>query len=75
MANYNCSDSIDNTYGAGSFGTCTGTTQSVGAPNTGVFQQIVESGGFTIVAPLIVAILVTAVVTVAIKLRKRKTTN
>lgn len=75
MANYNCSDSANSAYGAGSFGTCTNTSQSVGAPNTGAFQQFVESGGFTIVAPLAAAILVVAATTAIITLRKRKTTN
>lgn len=72
MANYNCSDSSINSYGAGAYSTCTGSTQSVGAPDTGVFQQIVSSGSFTIIAPLAVAILITAVVTVVMTFRKRK---
>lgn len=75
MATYNCSDSNSNAYGAGSYGTCAEQTQSVGAPNTGVFQEIVSSGSFTIVAPLVVAIVVVVIATVTIKLRKKKAAN
>ncbi len=71
MATYNCADSTSNAYGAGSFGTCS-STQAVGAPNTGVFQQMVDSGSFTIILPLAAAIIITAVATVVIKLRKKK---
>jgi len=69
MANYNCSDSINDAYGAGNYGTCTG--QSVGAPDTGVFQQFVSSGSFTIVAPLIAAVVVVVIATIAVRLRKK----
>ena len=69
MATYNCTDSTNNAYGAGDFGTCTG--QSVGAPNTGVFEQVLSSGSFTIVAPLAVAIIVVIIATAALMLKKR----
>lgn len=75
MATYNCSDSTSNAYGAGSYGTCTQQNPSVGAPNTGVFQELVSSGSFTIVAPLIAAIVVVVIATVTIKLRKKKAAN
>lgn len=68
MATYNCSDSANSAYGAGSYGTCT--SQSIGAPNTGFFQQVVSGGSFTIIAPLVVAIFV--VVIAAIVTRRRK---
>ncbi len=67
MATYNCADSADNAYGSGSFGTCT----TVGAPDTGVFQQLVSSGSFTIIAPLVVAIVVVVIASLAIRLRKK----
>ena len=70
MAGYNCSNSINNAYGEGAFGTCD--TQSVGAPNTGVFQEIMGGASFTIIAPLAAAIVVVVIATVIMKLRKRK---
>lgn len=75
MATYNCSDSTSNAYGAGSYGTCATQTQSVGAPNTGVFQELISSGSFTIIAPLVAAIVVVVIATVTIKLRKKKVVN
>ena len=56
MATYNCTDSTKNTYGSGLFGTCTG--QPVGAPNTGVFEQIVNGGTFTVLLPLVAAVVI-----------------
>ena len=67
MATYNCSDSSSSAYGAGSYGTCA----AVGAPDTGVFQQFVSSGSFTVVAPLAAAILVVAAATAVLRLRKK----
>lgn len=75
MATYNCTDSSSNAYGAGSYGTCEQQTQSVGAPNTGIFNELVSSGSFTIVAPLVVAIVVVVIATVVIRFRKRKAAN
>lgn len=70
MATYNCTDSSSNSYGAGAFGTCASETQSVGAPNTGVFQELVSSGSFTIVTPLIVSVIVVVIATFVVKRRK-----
>ncbi|MDM2096411.1 hypothetical protein PP348_20265 [Mycobacteroides abscessus] len=70
MATYNCTDSTANAYGSGGYGTCTG--QSVGAPNTGVFEQIVSGGTFTIVAPLVAAMVVAIVVYAVIRRRKKR---
>lgn len=72
MATYNCTDSSSNAYGSGAYGTCATQTQSVGAPNTGVFQELVSSGSFTVIAPLAASIIVVVIATVIIKLRKRK---
>ncbi len=72
-ANYNCTNSSDNAYGAGSFGTCTG--QTVGAPDTGVFQQMVSGGSFTVILPLAAAIIITVIATIVIKLRNKKAAN
>ena len=70
MATYNCTDSTNNAYGAGGFGTCTG--QSVGAPNTGVFSQLISGGSFTIIAPLAAAIVVVVVVGLLVRWRRKK---
>jgi len=70
MAVYNCSDSSNSAYGASAYGTCE--TQSVGAPDTGVFSQFVNGGSFTILVPLAVAIVVVVIATIAINLRKKK---
>ena len=70
MATYNCADSSDSAYGAGNFGTCT-TTGSVGAPNTGVFEQVLGSGTFTIIVPLAAAIVVVVIASVVMRLRKK----
>lgn len=72
MATYNCTDSTNNAYGAGAFGSCTG--QSVGAPNTGFFTELTSSGSFTILAPLVAAIVVVVIATVVVKLRKKTPT-
>lgn len=84
---YNCSDSPDSTYGAGDFGTCATSTAAtpgetpgsdtsvqtgVGAPDTGTFMGLVSSGSFTIIAPLVLALLVATVATV-ITVRRKKT--
>lgn len=72
MASYNCNDSANSAYGAGSFGTCSGqATQSVNAPDTGLFQQVVSGGSFTIIAPLVVAVVVVVIASAIIGLRKR----
>lgn len=70
MATYNCNDSSSSAYGEGSFGTCD-TTGTIGAPNTGFFQQVVSGGSFTIIAPLAVAIIVVVIASVVVKLRKK----
>ena len=68
MATYNCSDSQSNAYGESAYGTCATT---VGAPNTGVFQQIVSGGSFTIIAPFVFAIIVVTIATLVTKRRKK----
>lgn len=65
MATYNCTDSTNNTYGSGSFGTCT--EQSVGAPNTGIFEQVVSGGSFTVLLPLVAAVVLACVAALLIR--------
>jgi hypothetical protein len=73
MSTYNCSDSTNNAYGAGGFGTCTG--QSVGAPNTGLFEQVIGGASFTIIAPLAAAIFAAIVASLVLRRRKRGSTS
>lgn len=81
---YNCSDSTNSAYGASNYGTCeTGTntttpnpgtqTTSVGAPNTGFFQQIISGGTFSILLPVAIAIILVVISTIIV--RKKRTTN
>lgn len=70
-ATYNCNDSSNSAYGASAYGTCAAQTQSVGAPNTGTFQQLVSSGSFSIIAPLAAAIIIVIIATVITKRRKK----
>ena len=65
MGTYNCSDSTTNAYGSGGYGTCTG--QSVGAPNAGVFEQVVSGGAFTMMLPLVAAVMVVGMAAVLIR--------
>ena len=72
MESYSCTNSENNAYGAGNFGTCT--TQSVGAPNTGVFQELITGGSFTLIAPLVVSIVAVIIASqVVVRRKKRKT--
>lgn len=56
MDTYNCINSTSNAYGSGGYGTCTG--QTIGAPNTGVFEKVVSSGAFSVALPLVLAVVV-----------------
>lgn len=67
MATYNCVDSTSNAYGSGGYGTCTG--QSVGAPNTGVFSELVSGGSITILAPFVVAIVLVGIAALVVRHR------
>lgn len=83
-ANYNCTGASDSSYGAGAFGTCattstggasggntnTSTTQP-GAPNTGEFFGFVTSGAFSIILPLVVAIVIVSAASFAVIRKKR----
>ena len=71
MDRYNCASSSNNSYGAGSYNTCVDTTQSVGAPNTGVFEQVLGSGSFTIIVPLMAAIIVVVIASAIMQFRKK----
>lgn len=73
MATYGCSDVTNSAYGAGTYSNCIG--QSVGAPNTGVFQELVSSGSFTLLAPLSTAIVVVVIATTVMKSRRKKPTT
>lgn len=80
---YNCSDSTNSAYGASDYGTCEtgatggstnpGTQTTVGAPNTGFFQQIVSGGTFSILLPVAIAIILVIISTFIV--RKKRITN
>lgn len=74
-ADYNCNGAADSSYGAGSFGTCTtsstsSTTQEVGAPNTGLFQQLASGGAFSILLPLAAMIILVTVSTLIVRKKR-----
>lgn len=71
MATYGCNEATNSAYGTSAYGTCTG--QSIGAPDTGVFQELINSGSFTLLVPLAAAIVVVVIATAAMKLRRKKT--
>ena len=76
-ANYNCADASNSAYGAGNSGTCattaaTSTTQQVGAPQTGEFFGFVTSGAFSIILPLIVAIVAVAIASIVFARKKAR---
>jgi hypothetical protein len=64
MATYNCEDTTNSAYGAGSYGTC---AQQVGAPNTGIFNELSNNQVFMIAAPIVVIVVVVAIVSMIIK--------
>ncbi|QHN43205.1 hypothetical protein GII36_05135 [Candidatus Mycosynbacter amalyticus] len=69
--NYNCQNVDQNAYGAGNYGTCAATaaqssTTQPGTPDTGSFLGFVTSGSFSIILPLIVAIVVVLAATLAV---------
>lgn len=70
---YNCTNSKNSAYGVGDFGLCNG--QSVGAPNTGLFWQSADTAAFTIIVPLVVAIVVVLMASIVVKWRHKKTTE
>ena len=70
MQTYNCADSSNSAYGAGSYSTCD--TQTVGAPNTGVFEQIMSGGSFTILLPVVVAIVVVVIASLIIRKQRKQ---
>ena len=79
-ANYNCEGASDSSYGAGAFGSCVGadttdntttTTAQPGAPNTGEFFGFVTSGAFSIILPLVIAIVIVAAASFTVLRKKR----
>ena len=73
MASYNCSDANNSAYGAGNYSTCDATS-SVGAPNTGDFATFVTSAAPSIMLPLAVLILLSAIVMI-VKRRTQKSSQ
>lgn len=67
MAAYNCTNDTINAYGSGGYGTCTG--QSVGAPNTGAFSDLVSGAGVQILAPLVAALILASALVLIVRRR------
>lgn len=75
-AGYNCQDTNYSAYGEGNYGTCTNaaatSTAAPGAPNTGFLQQFADGGAFSIILPLIIAVVLTIASMVAISKKRKK---
>lgn len=66
METYNCIGSIDSSYGAGAYNTCTATVSS---PNTGVGASTPYIAFFL---PLAILIVMVVIATVVMRLRKKR---
>ncbi len=77
QATYSCDNATDGSYGAGNFGTCDTsatseeTTQTVGAPDTGTFLDVLTGGSFSVILPLVIATVVIVAATIIIIRKKR----
>ena len=85
-ATYNCEGATDSTYGAGNYNECltsstggsdpsegdTTTQPGVGAPYSGDFMGFITTGGFWLVLPLLLAIVIVSAASIAV-IRKKKT--
>lgn len=69
MQGYNCTGSVDSSYGASAYSTC---TSQVGAPETGFFQPLFASAALQIALPLVAAIALTLVATIVVRRRKKR---
>lgn len=71
---YNCSDSTNSAYGAGNYGSCSGTTSTteMSAPNTG-FLQMTTSGtaNLAVIIPLAVMLIITLIGVILVGRKKR----
>lgn len=72
MQEYNCNGSIDSSYGASAYSTC---SAEVGAPSTGFFQPFFSGGSFEILLPLAMSVVFAAVATIVVKRRKKRSNN
>lgn len=69
MQEYNCQGSVDSSYGASAYSTC---TSQVGAPDTGALQSFLASGSLGIILPLGVVVILVSVITI-VRRRKART--
>lgn len=67
-ATYNCSDSFNQSYGAGNYSTCDGGV--VGAPNTGLPAEY--GGVLGIILPLAAVVILIAVSTMVVRFKRSK---
>lgn len=72
MQDYNCTGSIDSSYGASAYGTC---TTQVGVPNTGPFQSFYTSPWLDIALPVLGIMIITVASVLIAKYRKKRATN
>ncbi len=69
MQDYNCNGSIDSSYGASAYSTCTST---VGAPDTGTAQATIASGGFTVLLPVAIALILVTIASIIMRRKKKR---
>lgn len=68
VATYNCSDSFNQSYGAGNYSTCDGSV--VGVPNTGLPAEY--GGVLGIILPLAAVVILIAVSTMVVRFKRSK---
>lgn len=71
MDAYNCNGSIDNSYGAGAYNTCTTT---VGSPNTGV-QAVTPYITFFLPLTFLIVIIIIAIVVMHMRKKRKAATT
>lgn len=72
MQDYNCTGSIDSSYGASAYGTC---ATQVGVPNTGPFQSFYTSPWLDVALPVIGIVIITATSILIAKWRRKRRTD
>ncbi len=70
-ADYNCTDSQNGSYGAGSYSTCDAATSGIGAPNTGDFLEKTTGIQAGILLPALIVVIIT-ITGVALIIRRKK---
>lgn len=71
MDSYNCQNATQSAYGSGGYGTCS----TVGAPNTGFFNEMAQNGSLIFILPIAFAVIATSAALIYSALRKRRQAN